>query len=455
MTLTHKTKLAYGIGDLGTAITANLVAFFLLIFLTDTAKVAPALAGAILLVGKLWDAINDPIVGWLSDQTRSRWGRRRPWLLWGAIPFGLSFAMLWWIPFPDNPTALVIYYFVASLLYNTFYTVVNLPYSALTPELTEDYDDRTTLNNYRFAFSIGGSIVSAVLQLPLVQWVGYGGAGLTWAIVAVISVLICFWGTYEQPRHAQQLTVNIPYWEQVRIALSSKPFLCVIGIYLCGWIALQATAAVIPYYITYWMRPDQPDQVIPLAILAVQGSAFVMLFVWNQLSQRIGKKAVFTAGASLWFMAQLGLFLVHPQQLSLLYILAVLAGLGVSVTYIIPWAMIPDVIDLDELHTGKRREGIFYGFMVLLQKVALAGALFAVGLALELAGFIPPVDKTPMLAQPDSVLQLLRWLIAPVPSLLLIVGIVLARLYPITKAKHQEILAQLSLQREALGDCQT
>jgi GPH family glycoside/pentoside/hexuronide:cation symporter len=118
---------------------------------------------------------------------------------------------------------------------------------------------------------------------------------------------------------------------------------------------------------------------------------------------------------------------------------------GVATAYLVPWAMIPDVIDLDELVTGKRREGIFYGAMVLLQKFALAGALLGVGLALEMAGFIPPQGDKPVLDQPEAVLQVLRFLMAVVPMILLIIGIGLVSFYPITKEKHEETLALLAM----------
>ena len=147
------TKLAYGSGDLGTAISAALRAFFMLFFFTDVAGLSPQAAGSIILINKLWDAVNDPAVGWLSDHTVTRWGRRRPWLLWGAIPFGVMFFLLWWVP-PLDSTGKYIYYTIVALLLDTFFTVINVPYTALTAELTHDYDERTSLNSYRFAFSV-------------------------------------------------------------------------------------------------------------------------------------------------------------------------------------------------------------------------------------------------------------------------------------------------------------
>ena len=156
------TKLAYGAGDMGAGMTANLIAFSFLIFLTNAAGLSPIAAGMVLLIGKVWDAINDPIVGVLSDRTHTRWGRRHPWMFLSAIPFGLTFVLMWLVPnlgksdsnFWVSP--LFWYYVVVSVFFQVFYTATNLPYTTLTAELTQDYDERTELTSFRLAFSLGG-----------------------------------------------------------------------------------------------------------------------------------------------------------------------------------------------------------------------------------------------------------------------------------------------------------
>jgi GPH family glycoside/pentoside/hexuronide:cation symporter len=172
-----------------------------------------------------------------------------------------------------------------------------------------------------------------------------------------------------------------------------------------------------------------------------------MLFVWSYISQRMGKKAVYFMGMSLWIIAQAGLFFLQPGQVGLMYVLAVMAGFGVSTAYLIPWSMMPDVIELDELKTGQRREGIFYGFMVLLQKFGLALGLFLVGIALEWSGFKETIPGQGIPEQPASALMAIRVAIGPLPTLCLIVGLVLAYFYPITREVHAEILLKLKEQK--------
>ena len=464
--LSLSTKLAYGAGDLGPAITANIIAVFLLIFFTNVAGLKPGLAGSILLIGKIWDAVNDPIIGVLSDRTRSRWGRRHPWMIFGAVPFGFFFFLQWLVPhFSDNLDTnhwlLFGYYVVIGILFHSCYTAVNLPYTALTPELTQDYDERTSLNSFRIAFSISGSILSLLLagQIfgiaslkndPVHQYLVLGAVC---AIISIFPLYWCVWGTRkevarnEKKRQASNPEPSQPFLEQLKIAFSNRPFLYVMGIYLCSWLAVQNTVAVIPYFVKNWMGLTNQDFIN--VVIAVQVTGLVMLFVWSEVSKRVGKKVVYFMGMSVWIIAEIGLFMLKPGQIGLMYVLAVMAGFGVSTAYLIPWSMIPDVIELDELQTGQRREGVFYGFMVLLQKIALAIGLFLVGWVLQQSGFQETLAGQPEPIQPASALWAIRVLVGPAPLVVLIIGLGLAYLYPITKAAHAETLLRLAERRNA------
>ncbi|MFT0796562.1 MFS transporter [Synechococcus sp. H70.1] len=446
------TKLAYGVGDLGTGMTANILIFFLLPFLTNTVGLAAGLAGSIYAITRFWDALNDPLIGILSDRTRSRWGRRRPWLLFSALPFALTFAAQWWIPFPGRTGLLSAYYLAVSLLFNTFYSAANIPYASLTAELTQDYDERTQLNQFRFAFSVGGSMV-AVVTFPLLvnllpdRAAGHLLAGACFGVISALPLLLCFWGVREQ---YQSWRDPLPLLQQLRVAFSNRPYLFVSGIYLCSWLAFQFTATIIPYFIVFWMQ--LPEVWISLVVLAVQSVAVLTLFAWTRLSAHLGKRAMYLIGAGFWLISQAGLFFLQPGQERLMIALALLAGVGVSATaYLGPWSMLPDVIDLDELQTGERREGIFYALMVFLQKVGLGLGLFFLGQVLEWSGFIPSVAGEPPPTQPESALLAIRLAIGPLPAVVLIGGILLVWLYPITRQRHRQILQELEARRAGGG----
>jgi glycoside/pentoside/hexuronide:cation symporter, GPH family len=448
--LTLAEKLAYGAGDLGPAMTANLLTFYQLIFFTDVVGMPAGLASLVLVIGKVWDAVNDPIVGVLSDRTQSqKWGRRYPWMLWGAMPFGLTFVLQWVHPGLDN-MALFWFYVVMGVLFNTAYTAVNLPYTALTPEMTQDYNERTSLNSFRFTFSIGGSLLSIILMIIITamlpnkadQGNRYLFASVLTAVLSVASLFWCVLGTKARTLgNRDRLGIihedEVPFLQQLKIAFSNRPFLYVIGIYLCSWLGLQITATVIQYFVLKYMQ--LPGTVANFVVLAVQGTALLALSFWSKVSARYGKKITYYAGMGVWLIAQVGLFLLQPGQITLMYILAVMAGLGVSTAYLIPWSMLPDVIDLDELKTGQRREGLFYAFMVLLQKVGLALGIFLVGQGLSVSGY-----QGDMVQQPPAAIMAIRLSVGPLPTLFLIAGVILAYFYPVTKEYHDEILLKLA-----------
>jgi len=447
-------KLAFGAGDFGPGMTANLLAFSFLIFLTTTAGLSPAAAGSVLAIGRVWDAVNDPLIGYLSDRSQSRWGRRYPWIALGAVPFGLTFFLTWIVPDWASGSARFWYYVVISLVFQVFYTVVNLPYTTLTAELTQDYDERTELTAFRLGASLLGAISALALGLLVSHWVSEPRqqylvlAGLC----SVLSVLPLFWcvlGTYPtarrrgalQPRDQAPDSPTLSFPQQVRLVLRNRAFLFVVGIYLFAWLALQMTASIIPFYATFWMGLESYF----LAALLVQGSAIVMMYGINRLSQRWGKQEAFTLGLGSWIIAQAALFFIQPGQTAALYLLCVVVSFGVAAAYVVPWAMLPDVIELDELQTGQRREGMFYAFMTLLQKVGLALGLLVVGFALEYSGFSSAASE-----QPASALLAIRIFIGPVPMVLLILALILARFYPITRQVHQEILVRLGTRQRGL-----
>ncbi|MFN2155135.1 MAG: MFS transporter, partial [Anaerolineae bacterium] len=168
-------KLAFGVGDLGPAIVSGINGFFLNAFLLDVAGLRPAMAGTIFLIVKVWDAVNDPLLGSLSDRTRTRWGRRRPWLLFGAVPFGLFFFLQWLVP-PLGDVAKFWYYLIIAVLLDAAFTAVNVPYTSLTPELSHDYDERTSLSSYRMSFSILGSVIAVSLHSVIVRAFSQSGS---------------------------------------------------------------------------------------------------------------------------------------------------------------------------------------------------------------------------------------------------------------------------------------
>ncbi|MEO0562344.1 MAG: MFS transporter [Chloroflexota bacterium] len=445
------TKLAYGAGDVSAAIVTQVTGFFLTAFLLEVALLGPGLVALIVLISNMFDAITDPLVGNLSDRTRTRWGRRRPWLLFGAVPFGLAFMAQWWVP-PVGQTGLFAYYLVVAILLKLAFTIINVPYTALTPEIAQDYDERTSLTSYRFAFSIASGLLAVISYPAIVGALGetqtsYLISGGVLALFVIASPLVTFAGTRENEMFSVTNDVHKEeegspgFVEGLRIAFQNRPFMFVVGIYLCCWLVVQFVQANLLLYLRYWIGND--DLFTPF-VLVLQVTSFAFLGVWAYVSRHLGKRTAYFIGLALFIPLAVSIYFL-PQNASntALYITAFIAGICVSMALLMPWSMLPDVVDYDELQTGERREGVYYGLFVFIQKVGLSLALAGSSFLLDLGGYVNPEETGAFVEQPDSVLQVLRLSISIFPLILLLLSVPLAYFYPITREKFDEMRAEI------------
>lgn len=462
--LSRFTKIAYGIGDLNASIASSMTGFFLNPFLLDVAGLRPAIVGIIFLLGKVWDAITDPLTGHLADNTDTRWGRRRAWLLFGAIPFGLGYFLLWYVPNLDG-RALIVYFLIVVLFFRVAFTSVNVPYTSLTPELTDDYDERTTLTTYRFGFALLGGTLAVVLHPIFVGFagdnilLGYIISASIFATVIVASAWIAYFGTSEQIKPSikkaqQEISEKSEngvggFFNTIRIVFSNRPYLFVTGIYLLSWMAVQIMQVNLLLYVRYWL---DAENIFSLFVITLLVTAFGFLAVWSRVAQHFGKNQVYAMGATIWLIVVLGIYTVQPGQVGLLFVLSFLAGAGTSVAYLMPWSMLPDVIEYSELTTGQRNEGVYYGFFVFLQKLAISAGVAFSNFVLEWAGYVNPEQAGQFVEQPDSVLFVLRLFVSVVPAVLLIFSLPLALYYPITRDKFSEIHKELEKKRQSEAD---
>jgi GPH family glycoside/pentoside/hexuronide:cation symporter len=447
--LSPLSKLAFGAGDLGPAIVSGINGFFLNAFLLDVAGLRPAVAGTIFLIVKVWDAVNDPLMGTLSDRTRSRWGRRRPWLLFASVPFGILFFLQWLVP-PVSGALKFWYYLIVALLLDTAFTAVNVPYAALTPELSHDYDERTSLSAYRMSFSILGSVTAEFLHTVIVGafgpeqvYTGHMVSAAVWAVFITAPSIVTF--AFTRETHYKEDRPSGPgFVEGLRIAFRNKAFITVTIIYLLSWLSVQFVQNNLILYVRYWI---DAERLFGPLVVAVQVSGFLFIMLWNQVSRRIGKQNTYYVGMGFWIVVSIVLFFVQPGQVGLLFTLAILAGGGVSISYLIAWSMLPDVIELDELETGQRREGVFYGLFVFLQKLGMSLGMSISNYVLEATGYINQVPGQPPPSQPPSALLALRLFVSAVPAAILLSSFFAVRAYPITRERHAEIRAELSQRR--------
>ncbi len=439
-------KIVYGSGDLGFSLNNSIITAFFSVFMVTVVGVPPGLVAIIFIVGRSWDFINDPIIGHLSDRTRTKWGRRRPFLLFGAIPFGLSFVLLWLSP-NLSQTGMIIYYSLAYIVYEALATVVYMPYFALTPELTEDYDERTKLTSFRMMFNIIGSLTAYILPLLIIgsDWTKATQRDVlimafVAAAIAATPIIAVFLGTKEKKEFQTQ---SIPkFIPSLKRAFKNRPFVFGAMMYLFTWMTIVVVESNLQFFIINIVKRQSQSIIIMVSIFV---TAIFALPIWNWVSKNWNKRYAYIAGVGFWAVVMMVLIFMNPETpFWLILFLCVLAGIGVSAAQALPWAIIPDAIEWEEWQTGERNEGMFYSLITLMGKVGMAIAQPAGLLILQLTGF----KEGQGVVQSPSALLGVRLVMGPLPALLLFSGILMAIFYPLTRKQHHEIVEALRKRRE-------
>ncbi|HZD10448.1 MAG TPA: MFS transporter [Candidatus Binatia bacterium] len=455
--LPRRVKFFYGLGDWGTAASTTARNAFWFFFLTSVVGLDAAIAGTVFLVGRLWDGINDPIVGMLSDRVQTRWGRRRPFLLFGAIPFGLTFALMFTVPPFTERWAIVLYYVAIFLAFDSLYTLINVPYSALTPELSEDYDERSNLAGWRIGVSIVASLLTGGLFKLLAENVfapqlgggtsglraGYAFAALLWGITMIIPYFILFRIIREPEREPD--TDPIRPVQTFKEVFSNQPFRLAALIYLLTFATVDVVLLIIVRFLIDYIRVTPGFDNLLLAV--VLGLAFVTMPLTVRMMRRFGKRRTYIGSMGFLSVMLIIMSQVPPGGQNLILIAAVFAGLGYGAANAIPWAIVADVIEVDELKTGKRREGVFYGYLVFFRKLASALATFAVGQVLSATGYISSQSGSAFVPQPPSALLAMRIFVGVVPAIMLFLAILAAWRYPLDRETYNNIRRQLEERR--------
>jgi GPH family glycoside/pentoside/hexuronide:cation symporter len=442
--LSRWTKFIYGSGDLGFSLTSTIIGAYFAIFLIDVVGIAPRIAAAAIFIGRTWDYVNDPLFGHLTDRTRTRWGRRRPFILFGAAPFALVFMLMWYRPPFQADLTLAIYYAFIYVLYDAAATLVYMPYFALTPELTSDYDERTSLTSIRAFFSIVGSLIAFTVPLMIVGSFSPQNSGrvlsmgIIFGIISALPLILVFLGTRERAEYMVQKQPSLR--QSIRAAWGNKPFIFGLVIFLFTWVSVDILQAILLFFIKYVVVMESNSDLIMATIFIV---AIIALPAWVWISRRWNKRNAYIAGIAFWAVVQLGLGSLAPNT-PMVWILSlcVLAGIGISAAHVLPWSMIPDAIEWGEWQTGERHEGMFYSLITLAQKVASSAAIPLALLVLDATGYIPN-----SIIQPASAIQGIRLVTGPIPAVLLCMGILFALLYPLTRERYNQITRELAAKR--------
>ncbi|HXS98498.1 MAG TPA: MFS transporter [Candidatus Limnocylindrales bacterium] len=481
--LSFTEKAGYSLGDGAANFVFMTMILFQLNFYTDTLGVAAASAGSLLLVGRLWDAFFDPMMGVLADRTNTRWGKFRPWVLWTAVPWGIAMVLAYTNPGLSSSGNLV-WACLTNILLMTLYSANNTPYSALTGVMTGDVNERTSLSSYRFVAAMIAQLIVGGFTLPLVAKFGHGnnakGWQMTmalWAVICLVLFCITFLATREriQPDPRQKSSPR----EDFRGLLANRPWKAMFILTLAHFAMLALRGGTMFYYFQYYVNPGKLyDLLQSIGLASAAGSGvwhslldtfglivdpsksnvasvgFGLLNITSQfvtvigvlcstaLSARFGKKAVAIAGFSTTTVFMALFVLLPPESVGTMFLLEYLRALTYAPTIPLIWAMFADVVDFAEWKTGRRATGIIYATILFGLKTGLSLGGAIAGWLLSGFGYRPNAVQTP------EALNGIRMNISIFPAILFLIVIACLIVYPIGKNLNIEIQDVLAERRK-------
>jgi glycoside/pentoside/hexuronide:cation symporter, GPH family len=458
------TSLNYGLGGFAPSALGVFSRSFLLFFYVQHMGLEPWLAGVALTVGRLWDAISDPLMGAISDRTRSLLGRRRPYIIFGSIPLALTYVALW-IPPAWDQTGLFIYLTVMDILFNTMITLVVVPYSSLGAELSTDYHERTKVAAIRMLFYQlgwflgatgvrinqalidGGEAVGGALGYILAFHDGYAMCAV---IFGVLTIATLIWSGWKTPEVLTDARATVGYIGSYIRTLKNRSFVVIVIAFLMAAIFETIGFSIFPFLVGFWYYGGDMEAMnrnllwimMPLFLIT-----FPAVWFWTAVSRKIGKKNTLLIGCILSGVTiALHYPMVTPHHPYLIYVITVIFGWAIAAPNLIINSVIPDIVDEEELLTGgARREGSFFGMQSFVAKLGAALGLLLVGVFLSWIGFVEGAAQ-----QSDFTLEWLRRFFAWFRGGGYVFAFLVLLAYPLTESRVREIrhVLTLRLQRE-------
>jgi len=430
--------LVYGAPSFAGAAMTIPIAIHMTKFYSDVVLAPLGLLGIAIAVARALDAISDPVVGFLSDRTRTRWGRRRPWLVLAAPLAGLFFWMLFTPPADLDGRSAALWCAVTFVLYSVFHTAYAIPHYALGPELTLDYHERSRLFGIREGFSILGTIVASVAPLMLLAVYPderrvFSEMALGFGVVLV--VLFTLLGVVVRERRDFYEREPSPLVPGVRRALRNRPFRILLLTYVVASIPAAIPGTLMPYFNEYVIRPENPAKWLGIFLGTYFGAGFLCLPLWVMAARRFGKQPTWLASFAMGITGGAAMFFTGPGDEKTVLGLIAWAGSAFGAGLFLGPAIQADVIDYDELHTGKRREAQYAAFWSILPKFVLIPSA-----AIPIA-FLGSIGYRPNVVQTPEVVLAIKVLFALTPALFSLFAFFIAWRLPIDEAKHRAILA--------------
>ncbi|MGE5587244.1 MAG: MFS transporter [Clostridia bacterium] len=432
-------KLAYSFGALGSSVSAQAVQAYIVFFYADVLKVPIELIGYSMMAYGVWNAINDPLFGYISDRTRTRWGRRIPYVAGGLIPLTLAFVFLWTPPsgvVNSGHLSLFIYFTVMMFLFDGVYTLVILNWTALFPEMFPSLKDRAAVSMWRQVFGNLGLVIGIALAPVVYGKLGWGAMAVIYGAVTGVSIAVSLLGSRETGPRAGEEPLNV--FPALRHTVANKSFMT----YVIPCMLIQFTfvlvMAIVPFYSKYALRivEDQSALLLGAVFLVV----FVTLAPWMRYTVKVGPKQAMSSAIILFAVALVPFGLARGLMMGI--VCGALLGLGLAGLMLLFDVLIADVIDEDEIRTGRRREGMYFGANALFIRLGVSAQALVMSQVLKASGYDPNLA-----AQPPSVETGVRFLTAGVPAIALVLAFLVLRMYPL----YGDTLARIKRELAARG----
>ena len=434
-------KIGYATGIYGVFLAWMMVALYLLYFYTDVMGLSPSQAGLVFFLASMWDAVTDPVMGWLIEKTRTRWGKYRPYLLLAAIPFTASFAAIFFVP-DLSGNNLFIWALVLHIVFRTFYTAIYIPYTGLIARLSTDADERSSIAGVKSVFISLASLSISFLGLPAVTYfggedeaLGFLRVALICASLGVASLWICFLFTREKATAEVVVQRSVSLGETFRALASNRAFVLI----FLGVLLFTGCYTIMNKTIVYIFKYDIGDRdAARWALSAIAVAGILSPAVWVPITHRTSKKFVWVAGCVLASAGLLTIYLADVRAVVPLVSLFFVSGFGIHAFLMTFYAMVADAADYGEWKTGERIEAPLFGLVSLANKTSLAVGTWALAVMLEGVGFVANADQS------DDTLSGMRQIMTLVPILGFLGSAAVITLFPFSTAQHRDMVQDIA-----------